>query len=189
MCIRVLAFPIIGQCCACATHQERTHFRCRVRHQPPCANYRISSLPVQTCPAANNNVRLLINLVKSGFPPRPLPIDSVQGNAALASPPLSLRAGDSVIVEQKSACAPATPHSSTSPPVRTHVPLGPHGQCLALHTIPDDNSCLFHAVQFAREHSTDLESSRALRQRTLASLTQSLSNSCARTPTRIRVRS
>lgn len=188
MCIRALAFSTIGRCCACATHQERTHFRCRIRLQPLCAIYRISSLPVQTCLAANNNVCLLTNLVKSGFPPRPLPIDSVQGNAALTSPPLSLRAGDSVVVEQKSACAPATSNSSNSPPVRTHVPLGPHSQCLALHTIPDDNSCLFHAVQFARQHSTDLESSRALRQRTLASLTQSPSNSCARTRIRIRVR-
>lgn len=89
--------------------------------------------------------------VKLGVPPRKLAQGAVNSADVLQKAPLNLQAGDSVTVEVSSAPVPQ-PRSSPQ------VPYG-NGSVLRLHTIPDDNSCLFHALSYVQtQHTSDTQS-------------------------------
>lgn len=94
--------------------------------------------------------------VKFGVPPRRLAQDAANSADVLQEAPLNLRAGDSVTVEASSAPA-SQPRSSPQ------VPYG-NGGVLRLHTIPDDNSCLFHALSYMQTQCTSEEQSQAMRE-------------------------
>lgn len=104
----------------------------------------------------NNSVSNDFNSVKTGFPPKPVPLDRVTPKAALDETPLNMRAGDTIIVENV-----ATVSSQFAPP---RVRFGMN-EDLVLQTIPDDNSCLFHAINFVRMQSISEAQSQELRQR------------------------
>lgn len=96
------------------------------------------------------------HLVKLGVPPRRIAKGMVSSTGVLREAPFLLQGGDSVTVE---ALAEPVPQSQARP----EVPYE-NGSVLRLHTIPDDNSCLFHALSYAKEQSTSEKQSQAMRE-------------------------
>ncbi|KAI3626087.1 hypothetical protein CBS9595_001448 [Malassezia furfur] len=94
--------------------------------------------------------------IKLGVPPRRIAKGMVSSTGVLREAPFLLQGGDSVTVE---ALAEPVPQSQARP----EVPYE-NGSVLRLHTIPDDNSCLFHALSYAKEQSTSEKQSQAMRE-------------------------
>ncbi|KAI3627752.1 OTU1 [Malassezia furfur] len=118
----------------------------RMQTEPPSTLADLQSYiaSVTQIPIEHQNIKL-------GVPPRKLAQGAVNSADVLQKAPLNLQAGDSVTVEVSSAPVPQ-PRSSPQ------VPYG-NGSVLRLHTIPDDNSCLFHALSYVQtQHTSDTQS-------------------------------
>ena len=85
-----------------------------------------------------------------------MPLNQVNEETALKDPPLSLRKGDFIIVEK-------VPLSISQQQSRAEVPFI-NNSTLTLRAIPDDNSCLFHAVSVASTGTTCEQQSTKLRE-------------------------
>lgn len=105
--------------------------------------------------------------IKAGFPPKNLDLD---GNHKLLD--LGVRAGDKLIVEEKSQSSgnakDASTTSESATPKKQKIQLTPKstekgstsipfsGGSVTLHKISDNNSCLFDSVKYLTKTSVDL---------------------------------
>ena len=98
----------------------------------------------------NRHVRVGITyfIVRHGFPPTLLRTDGFHAAQLVKDEPISLRDGDTLFLE-------CTRHTSSS--------SWDSELSMNLHHIPDDNSCLFHAIHYVQTHTISHEGAQAKR--------------------------
>lgn len=88
---------------------------------------------------------------KAGFPPRPVTTADLPPQALLCDPPFSIRAGDTLLIDK------------TEAPLDPIVPWKNNAQ-LTIGRMPDDNSCLFHALHFVQSQCISQDGAAKIRQ-------------------------
>lgn len=98
----------------------------------------------------NRHVRVGITnfVVKRGFPPTHLRTHGFHAAQLVKDEPISLREGDTMFLE-------CTKHTSS---ISWDSELS-----MSLHHIPDDNSCLFHAIHYVQTRTISREGAQAKR--------------------------
>ena len=98
----------------------------------------------------NRHVRVGVTnfVVKRGFPPTHLRTHGFHAAQLVKDEPISLREGDTMFLE-------CTKHTSS---ISWDSELS-----MSLHHIPDDNSCLFHAIHYVQTRTISREGAQAKR--------------------------